>query len=125
MFWAWTSEILYYIPGFSSEPYLQLLTKTSAGDPATRSFALAGLNVWAAIFAATVYGVSLLCETHSVLTLCQRPLAVFKTVDQPAVISGNYTAAGFLLVQVFASMGLAAFMHRKSRGSHVGLEAQP
>ncbi|KAI1617060.1 major facilitator superfamily domain-containing protein [Exophiala viscosa] len=77
MFWAWTSEIL-------------------AGDPATRSFALAGLNVWAAVFAATI------------------PLAVFKTVDQPAVVSGNYTAAGFLFCQVFTSLALAALVQRKA-----------
>lgn len=54
MFWAWTSEILYVysfsnVSSSSTSPYI------CTGDPATHSFALAGLDAWAAIFAATVY----------------------------------------------------------------------
>ncbi|KAI1621761.1 major facilitator superfamily domain-containing protein [Exophiala viscosa] len=77
MFWAWTSEIL-------------------AGDPATRAFAGASLQVWSQVFAATI------------------PLAVFQTVHQPAVKSGNFTAAGFWIVQIICALTLAYIQHQKS-----------
>jgi len=43
------------------------------------------------------------------------PLAVFKTVDQPAVVSGNYTSAAFLLLQAFLAAGLAYLLHFKEQ----------
>lgn len=78
MFWAWTQDTL-------------------SGDPATRAFASAGLNVWAYVGSATI------------------PLAIFKTVDQPAVVSGNYGAAGFAILQVLTSLGLAYLQHSRRR----------
>ncbi|KAF7551917.1 hypothetical protein G7Z17_g4680 [Cylindrodendrum hubeiense] len=81
MFWAWTNEIL-------------------AGDPATRAFALAGLNVWGSVAVATV------------------PLAVFKIVDQPAVVNGNYTSAAFLLLQAILAIALAYRMHTKTQSQY-------
>ena len=77
MFWAWTQDTL-------------------AGDPATRAWASAGLNVWAWTFLASV------------------PLAVFKTTDQPAVVSGNYTAAGFCFLIAVAALALAYVQHVRS-----------
>ncbi|EXJ89611.1 hypothetical protein A1O3_02678 [Capronia epimyces CBS 606.96] len=68
-----------------------------AGDPATRAFAGAGLQVWSQVFAATI------------------PLAVFKTVDQPAVRKGNFTAAGFWIVQIICSLTLAYMLHSKAK----------
>ncbi|VUC26088.1 unnamed protein product [Clonostachys rosea] len=87
MFWAWTNEIL-------------------AGDSATRSLALAGLNVWGSVAIATI------------------PLAVFKTVDQPAVVEGNYTAAAFLLLQAGLAIALAYWMHHKAQKQLRNSEAQ-
>ncbi|OBT60938.1 hypothetical protein VE03_09275 [Pseudogymnoascus sp. 23342-1-I1] len=78
MFWAWTQDLL-------------------AGDPGTRAFASAGLNVWAWVFIATV------------------PLAVFKTTDQPAVVSGNYTAAGFCFLLAITAVSLA-WLEKLKRG---------
>jgi septal ring-binding cell division protein DamX len=43
------------------------------------------------------------------------PLAVFKTVDQPAVVSGNYTSAAFLLLQAVLAIVLAYRMHSKTQ----------
>ncbi|KAF2815362.1 MFS general substrate transporter [Mytilinidion resinicola] len=85
MFWAWTNEML-------------------SGDPATRAFAGAGLQVWSQVFAATI------------------PLAVFQTVDQPAVRSGNFTAAGFWIVQIICASALAYILHFKQER---GIESFP
>ena len=49
------------------------------------------------------------------------PLAVFQTVDQPAVVSGNYTAAGFCLAIAIFALALAWLQHKK-RESAVALE---
>ncbi len=78
MFWAWTQETL-------------------AGDPATRAFASAGLNVWASV-------------SHAVI-----PLAIFKTVDQPAVVAGNYGAFGFAVLHSATAIGLAYLQHSRGR----------
>ncbi|TVY36707.1 Pantothenate transporter [Lachnellula occidentalis] len=77
MFWAWTNEIL-------------------SGDPATRAFAGAGLQVWSQVFAATI------------------PLAVFQTVDQPRVKAGNFTAAGFWIVEIICASALAYMLKYKN-----------
>lgn len=74
MFWAWTQDTL-------------------AGDPATRAWASAGLNVWAWTAIATI------------------PLGVFKTTDQPAVVAGNWTAAGFLFLLAATALALAYLQH--------------
>lgn len=42
------------------------------------------------------------------------PLAVFQTVDQPAVVSGNYTAAGFNFAIAIFALILAYMRHRES-----------
>ncbi|KAH8895857.1 major facilitator superfamily transporter [Thozetella sp. PMI_491] len=75
MFWAWTQDTL-------------------SGDPATRAWASAGLNVWAWTCQATI------------------PLGVFQTIDQPAVVSGNWTAAGFSFLAVFTALTLAWIQER-------------
>ncbi|KAF2807568.1 MFS general substrate transporter [Mytilinidion resinicola] len=85
MFWAWTQDTL-------------------SGDPGTRAWASAGLNVWAWTFIATV------------------PLAVFKTTDQPAVVAGNYTAAGFCFLLAITAVALAYLQHRQSLTSGSDLE---
>lgn len=77
MFWAWTQDTL-------------------VGDPATRAFASAGLNVWAWTAIATI------------------PLGAFKTTDQPAVVAGNWTAAGALFLLAGAAMLLAYIQHRRA-----------
>lgn len=74
-----------------------LIYRTSAGDPGTRAFASAGLNVWAWVFIATV------------------PLAVFKTTDQPAVVSGNFTAAGFCFILAITAV-LLAWLEKSKQG---------
>lgn len=43
------------------------------------------------------------------------PLGVFQTVQQPAVTSGNWTAAGFLILEIVTAATLAYWTHRKSR----------
>lgn len=50
---------------------------------------MAGLNVWGSVAVFTI------------------TLAVFKTVDQPAVVTGNYTSAGFLILQALLALVLA------------------
>ncbi|KAJ5291876.1 hypothetical protein N7478_001127 [Penicillium angulare] len=83
MFWAWTQDTL-------------------SGDPATRAFASAGLNVWAYVGDATI------------------PLAIFQTVNQPGVVAGNYGAAGFAILQVLTSLGLAYLQHcRRVKGKEL------
>lgn len=86
----------------------RMLTNTcnSAGDPATRSFALVGLNVWGSVAVATI------------------PLAVFKVVDQPAVVSGNYTAAAFLLLQASLAILLAYRMYARTQKERYGHESE-
>ena len=44
-----------FLPPYPYHSTTRQLTPHSDGDPQTRSFAMAGLNVWAAVFAATVY----------------------------------------------------------------------
>lgn len=53
------------------------------------------LNVWASV-------------SHSVV-----PLALFQTVDQPAVVAGNYGAAGFAFLHTSTALGLAYIQHRR------------
>lgn len=49
---------------------VKFLTVCSDGDPLTRSFAMAGLNVWGAVFAATVYAaLTIPCSLSTVLTM--------------------------------------------------------
>jgi hypothetical protein len=43
------------------------------------------------------------------------PLAVFQTVDQPAVVSGNYTAAGFNFAITIFPLILAYMCHPESK----------
>jgi ACS family pantothenate transporter-like MFS transporter len=78
MFWAWTQETL-------------------SGDPATRAFAGAGLNVWASV-------------SHAVI-----PLGLFQVVHQPAVVAGNYGAAGFAFLHTGTALSLAYLQHRRRR----------
>lgn len=79
MFWAWTQDTL-------------------SGDPATRAFASAGLNVWAYVADATI------------------PLGLFRTVDQPAVVRGNYAAAGFAVLHSLTALLLAYVQYRRGGG---------
>jgi len=53
------------------------------------------------------------------------PLAVFKTVDQPAVVVGNYTSAAFLLLQAALAIVLAYWMHSKEQREKRHGEAEP
>ncbi|KAF7557291.1 hypothetical protein G7Z17_g792 [Cylindrodendrum hubeiense] len=78
MFWSWSQDTL-------------------SGDPATRAFGAAGINVCAYITIATV------------------PLFAFKTVDQPSVVGGNYGAGAFGLVYAAAGLGLAYLQHSRKR----------
>jgi len=43
------------------------------------------------------------------------PLAVFQTVDQPRVKAGNFTAAGFWIVQIICASALAYMLKYKNR----------
>ncbi|EXJ80744.1 hypothetical protein A1O3_07028 [Capronia epimyces CBS 606.96] len=43
------------------------------------------------------------------------PLAVFKTVDQPAVVKGNWTGAGFCFAGILATATLAYIQHREKK----------
>lgn len=88
MFWAWTQDTL-------------------SGDPATRAFASAGLNVWAWTCQATV------------------PLGVFQVVNQPAVVAGNWTASGFSLLAVVASLTLAWLQSRRKKDFEEDSDAAP
>ncbi|KAL4787133.1 major facilitator superfamily domain-containing protein [Aspergillus varians] len=95
----WT---LYYLTGFcqaSSAMFWAWTQDTLIGDPATRAFAGAGLNVWAYVADATI------------------PLGLFKTVDQPGVVVGNYGAAGFALLHSLSALTLAYLQHRRRKQS--------
>jgi ACS family pantothenate transporter-like MFS transporter len=95
----WT---LYYLTGFcqaSNSMFWAWTQDTLAGDPATRAFASAGLNVWASV-------------SHAVM-----PLALFQTVHQPAVVAGNYGAAGFAILHSATAIGLAYYQHRRRKQS--------
>lgn len=90
--------VLYYLTGFcqaSNSMFWAWTQETLSGDPATRAFASAGLNVWASV-------------SHAVM-----PLALFQTVDQPAVVAGNYGAAGFAILHSLTSFTLAYMQHRR------------
>lgn len=94
--------VLYYLTGFcqaSNSMFWAWTQETLAGDPATRAFASAGLNVWASL-------------SHAVI-----PLGLFKTVDQPAVVAGNYGAAGFAILHSLTALSLAYVQHRRGRTS--------
>ncbi|KAH8176728.1 major facilitator superfamily protein [Sarocladium implicatum] len=93
-------------PGSFTVPQINNYTTPFAGDPATRAFALAGLNVWGSVAVATI------------------PLAVFKIVDQPAVVNGNYTAAAFLLLQAFLALVLAYRTKKDTVRSHGRVDPQ-
>lgn len=71
---------------------------TLSGDPATRAFASGGLNVWAYVADATI------------------PLGLFRTVDQPGVVKGNYGAAGFAVLHSFTGLVLAFVQDRRGKG---------
>lgn len=90
--------VLYYMTGFcqASNSMFWAWTDTLSGDPATRAFASAGLNVWASL-------------AHAVI-----PLGLFKTVDQPAVKAGNYGAAGFAILHSLTALYLAYVQDRRS-----------
>jgi MFS transporter, ACS family, pantothenate transporter len=107
---------LYYQTGWGEASNCMFWAWTQdllAGDPATRAFASAGLTTWPGVAAATI------------------PLAVFQTKDQPAVVSGNYTAAAFWVGQVVATLLLccrlgfgptrAAFYHSEEPSSDLAL----
>ncbi|CAH0027643.1 unnamed protein product [Clonostachys rhizophaga] len=90
---------LYYLTGFcqaSNSMFWAWTQDTLVGDPATRAFASAGLNVWASL-------------SHAVI-----PLAIFQIVDQPAVVAGNYGSAGFAILHSLTSLGLAYLQHTRS-----------
>jgi MFS transporter, ACS family, pantothenate transporter len=72
---------------------------TLAGEPAARAFASAGLNAWASI-------------SHAVM-----PLVLFQTVHRPAVVAGNYGAAGFAILRSATAIGLANYQHRRGKQS--------
>ncbi|OJJ00720.1 hypothetical protein ASPVEDRAFT_885207 [Aspergillus versicolor CBS 583.65] len=94
----WT---LYYLSGFcqaSSSMFWAWTQDTLSGDPATRAFASGGLNVWAYVADATI------------------PLGLFKTVDQPGVVKGNYGAAGFAVLHSLTALGLAFVQDRRGKG---------
>jgi hypothetical protein len=52
------------------------------------------------------------------------PLAVFQTVDQPAVVSGNYTAAGFCFAIAIFAVALAYLQHRESQSGELWRKQQ-
>ena len=94
--------VLYYLSGFcqaSNSMFWAWTQETLSGDPATRAFASAGLNVWASV-------------SHAAI-----PLALFRTVDQPAVVAGNYGAAGFSILHMLTSLALAYLQHRRRQGA--------
>lgn len=89
---------LYYNTGWAQASCVMFWSwthETLAGDPGARAFAGAGLNVWAWVGIATI------------------PLAAFQTVDQPAVVGGNWTAAGCCLLIVVCALALAYIQHRR------------
>ncbi|QKX56950.1 uncharacterized protein TRUGW13939_04058 [Talaromyces rugulosus] len=93
--------ILYYLSGFcqaSSSLFWAWTQDTLSGDPATRAFASAGLNVWAYVADATI------------------PLGIFQTVDQPGVVAGNYGAAGFAILHSLTALTLAYVQHTRKQG---------
>lgn len=94
--------VLYYLSGFcqsSNSMFWAWTQETLTGDPSTRAFASAGLNVWASVAHATI------------------PLALFKTVDQPAVRSGNFGAMAFAILHSLTALALAYRQHRRGRMS--------
>jgi ACS family pantothenate transporter-like MFS transporter len=99
---------LYYNCGWaqaSNSMFWAWTQDTLAGDPGLRAWGSAGLNVWAWTAIATI------------------PLGAFKTTDQPAVIVGNYTAAGFLFLLAATAIALAYLQHQralKNPGYEVG-----
>ncbi|PLB52044.1 MFS general substrate transporter [Aspergillus steynii IBT 23096] len=89
---------LYYQTGWleaSSTLFWAWAQDILSGDPGTRAFASGGLNLWSSVFGATI------------------PLAVFKTVDQPGVVGGNWTAVGFCIAGILATSGTAVLEKRK------------
>lgn len=68
-----------------------------------------------------VYATSALTGSHRT-DHPRSPLAVFQTVDQPAVVSGNYTAAGFNFAIAIFALILAYMRHQESKG--LGSERQ-
>lgn len=100
--------VLYYLAGFcqaSNSMFWAWTQETLSGDPATRAFAGAGLNVWASVSHATI------------------PLGLFQVVDQPAVVAGNYGAAGFAFLHTGTALSLAYLQHRRKRRAAAGLDA--
>ncbi|ETN44368.1 uncharacterized protein HMPREF1541_10548 [Cyphellophora europaea CBS 101466] len=100
---------LYYLTGFcqaSNSMFWAWTQDTLSGDPATRAFASAGLNVWASI-------------SHAVM-----PLALFRVVEQPAVVAGNYGAAGFAFLHSGTALALAWWQRRQSRASDNSVEEE-
>lgn len=93
----WT---LYYLTGLTqatSSIFWFWTQDTLLGDPATRAFASGGLNVWAYVAGATIL------------------LGLFKGVDQPGVVKGNYTAAGFAVLHSLTALTLAYLQNGRSR----------
>ncbi|CAK7215430.1 hypothetical protein SBRCBS47491_002486 [Sporothrix bragantina] len=91
---------LYYNTGWAQASCVMFWSwthETLAGDPGARAFAGAGLNVWAWVGIATI------------------PLAAFQTVDQPAVVGGNWTAAGCCLLIAVCAGILAYIQHRRKQ----------
>ncbi|CAK7224452.1 hypothetical protein SEUCBS140593_005574 [Sporothrix eucalyptigena] len=91
---------LYYNTGWAQASCVMFWSwthETLAGDPGARAFAGAGLNVWAWVGIATI------------------PLAAFQTVDQPAVVGGNWTAAGCCLLIAVCAGILAYIQHRRKK----------
>ncbi|VUC25744.1 unnamed protein product [Clonostachys rosea] len=76
MYWSWAQDTL-------------------AGDPATRAFGAAGLNV------------------VSYITIAVVPLFAFQTVDQPGVVGGNFGAGAFGIVYAGTALLLAYIQHRR------------
>ncbi|CAH0027228.1 unnamed protein product [Clonostachys rhizophaga] len=76
MYWSWAQD-------------------TRSGDPATRAFGAAGLNV------------------VSYVTIAVVPLFAFQTVDQPGVVGGNFGAGAFGIVYAGTALLLAYIQYRR------------
>ncbi|KPI45080.1 Pantothenate transporter liz1 [Cyphellophora attinorum] len=100
--------VLYYNSGWaqaSNSMFWAWTQDTLSGDPGMRAWGSAGLNAWAWTAIATI------------------PLGAFKTTDQPAVIIGNYTAAGCLFLLAGTAILLAYIQHRRAR-NNMGTEGE-
>ncbi|KAJ7117986.1 major facilitator superfamily domain-containing protein [Mycena crocata] len=90
---------LYYLTGTlqsTSSMFWAWTQETFSGDPGARSFASGMDNALAYLVTATV------------------PLAVFQIKDQPAIVSGNWTAAACCFASPITALCLAYYQHKQS-----------